>query len=125
MKSNKVLDVIVLILKILVVLAIVFSVAATGFFSFRLVQSFCFDWENANDEGYHSGTGLYIFVTAFLTAAVSAGILFLNTIGMLISCFYKRCPKRKKHLKFFGFCYIAPVMFHLLYIALIAVFCIF
>lgn len=121
MKSAKALDVTILVFKILVILAVVFSFVATGVFSFRLIQSCYSDWENANTAGYHSGTGLYIFLTLILSSLINVGVVALNSIGMLISALYKRCPERSKNVRFFGLCYIAPGVSQWLYLVVMVV----
>ena len=121
MRSVKALDIIIFVLRVFVILAIACSLCMLAFFSYRLVEAYVSDWENSGDPGYHSGTGLYYFASFILLFACNIGIIVLNSIASLILCFYKSCPKRRNKLKFFHWCYIAPVANQTFYIALLLI----
>jgi hypothetical protein len=121
MKSVKALDITISVLKILVILAIAFSLCMLAFFSYRLAEAYVSDRENSGDPGYHSGTGLYYFASFILLFLCNIGIIVLNSIASLVPYFYKSCPKRRKNLKFFHWCYIAPVANQTFYIVLLLI----
>ena len=60
MKKNKALDILLWCLKIILPILILIPLV---FLSYRLVEGHLEDLENIGNDGYHSGMGLYIFIT--------------------------------------------------------------
>ena len=121
MKSLKALDITILILKILTILALVFSLCLLAFFSYRLVEGFVSDWKKADNPAYHSGIGLYYFASFIVLLGVNIGVGALNGIGQLVSYFHKSCPNRRENQRFFGWCNVVPVANQILYVVLLVI----
>lgn len=117
MKKHRVLDVILLILKIILPILIAIPLV---FVSYRLVEGRISDLENIGNESYHSGLGLYILASHVLLL-VANGVLFLiGGAGLLISALYRSCPERERNIKTFICLSLAPILSSWLY-ALITV----
>lgn len=113
MKKHRVLDIILLILKIILPILIAIPLV---FVSYRLIEGRIEDLKNIGNESYHSGLGLYIFASHVLLLAANAILFVLGGAGLIISMQYKSCPNRKRNVKTFIWLTVAPMMSQWLYL---------
>ena len=113
MKKHRVLDIILLILKIILPILIAIPLV---FVSYRLIEGRIEDIKNIGNESYHSGLGLYIFASHILLLAANAILFVLGGAGLIISMQYKSCPNRKRNVKTFIWLTVAPMMSQWLYL---------
>lgn len=113
MKKHRVLDIILLILKIILPILIAIPLV---FVSYRLIEGRIEDLKNIGNESYHSGLGLYIFASHVLLLAANAILFVLGGAGLIIAIQYKSCPKRRKNIKAFICLTAAPILSQWLYL---------
>ena len=113
MKQNKVLDILLLCLKIILPALLLIPLA---FFTYRLVECRMDDIANAGVEGYHSGMGLYIFASYVLLIAANAVLSLVGGVGLWIAKRYTATPN---HSKIFLCLTLAPMASQVLYTAMI------
>ena len=113
MKKHRVLDIILLILKIILPILIAIPLV---FVSYRLIEGRIEDLKNIGNESYHSGLGLYIFASHVLLLAANAILFVLGGAGLIISMQYKSCSNRKRNVKTFIWLTVAPMMSQWLYL---------
>ena len=115
MTRTKIPDILILILKIVLVIALLLPFA---FFTFRLVEGRITDLSRAGKPGYFSGYGLYFFLSMFVLLGVNLALLILTGLGLLAAHLHRTSPRREKHIKFFQRMFIFPVVSQILYSAL-------
>ena len=113
MKKHRVLDIILLILKIILPILIAIPLV---FMSYRLIEGRIEDLKNVGNEHYHSGLGLYIFASHVLLLAANVILTLVSGIGLIIAIQYKSCLKRRKNIKTFICLTAAPILSHWLYL---------
>jgi hypothetical protein len=113
MKQRKFLDIFLLCLKIILPILLLIPLI---FFSYRLIEGRIYDIANIGTEGYHSGIGLYIFLSHFLLLVVNAVLLIISGIGLIIAKKYKATPIHKKNVRAFVWLTLAPIFSQLLYL---------
>jgi predicted small integral membrane protein len=113
MKQRKSLDIFLLCLKIILPILLLIPLI---FFSYRLIEGRIYDIANIGTEGYHSGIGLYIFLSHFLLLVVNAVLLIISGIGLIIAKKYKATPIHKKNVRAFVWLTLAPIFSQLLYL---------
>jgi hypothetical protein len=113
MKQRKSLDVFLLCLKIILPILLLIPLI---FFSYRLIEGHIHDIANIGNEGYHSGIGLYIFLSHIVLLALNAILLVISLIGLVISKKYKASPIQKKNVRAFVWLTLAPIFSQLLYL---------
>ena len=122
MKHMSVSDIILLILKILVILAVVCSFVAMAVLSFSISKNIITnDWVNENNPSYHSGAGLAYFLGLFLQLQINIVAFAINAISLVVACLCKGSSKRKKNIKFFAWMFLPPVIHQALYLALLPI----
>ena len=113
MKQRKSLDVFLLCLKIILPILLLIPLI---FFSYRLIEGRIHDIANIGNEGYHSGIGLYMFLSHIVLLAVNAVLLIISLIGLIIAKKYKASPIQKKNVRAFVWLTLAPIANQLLYL---------
>ena len=109
---------VLLCLKILLPILIVIPLA---FFSWRLVETRLEDLANMGNDGYHSGTGLYLFASHILLLGANAVLTAVGCIGLLIAQKHKTSPRQKQNVKAFRCLAIAPAISQVIYVAVNAI----
>ena len=109
---------VLLCLKILLPILIVIPLA---FFSWRLVETRLEDLANMGNNGYHSGTGLYLFASHILLLGANAVLTAVGCIGLLIAKKHKTSPRQKQNVKAFRWLAIAPAISQVIYVAVNAI----
>ena len=107
MKKRRVLDIILLILKI--VLPILVAIPLV-FVSYRLIEGRIEDLENIGNEDYHSGLGLYILASNIILFVTNCVLAVIGGAGLLISVLYRSCLKRRRNIKTFICLSAAPIL---------------
>ena len=107
MTKQKILDGILLCLKILLPVLILIPLV---FLSWRLVEIRLEDLANLGKEGYHSGTGLYLFAAHVLLLCANGVFAVLGGIGLFVAWKYKSCPKHRQNVKTFRWLTVAPAI---------------
>lgn len=115
MKKRKFLDIFLLCLKIILPIFILIPLV---FFSYRLIEGRIEDIANIGDEGYHSGIGLYIFLSHIVLLGVNVVLLIIGCVGLLISKKYKSSPMQKNNILTFRYLTLAPIISQLLYVVI-------
>lgn len=113
MKKDKILDVLLLCLKIILPILIMIPLA---FFSYRLIEGRIEDLANIGNDSYHSGTGLYIFLSHVTLLVINAVLLIIGCIGLLIAKKHKACSLQNRNIITFRCLALAPVCSQLLYV---------
>ena len=106
---------------VLQLLKVVFSfliLASFLFLTYQLINVKLEDVANAGNDGYHSGTGLYIFASHVAYLYIDVIFFILGVICWLISKIYKSSPNQNKNISSFRFLTFAPLISHLLYLVL-------
>ena len=98
MKKHRVLDVILLILKIILPILIAIPLV---FVSYRLIEGRIEDIKNIGNESYHSGLGLYILASNIILLIVNGVLTLIGVVGILISVLYRSCLERRRNVKTF------------------------
>ena len=107
MKKHRVLDVILLILKIILPILIAIPFV---FVSYRLVEGRIEDLENIGNEDYHSGLGLYILASNIILFVTNGVLAVIGGAGLLISVLCRSCLKRRRNIKTFICLSAAPIL---------------
>ena len=113
MKKHIVLDILLFCLKIILPILISLALATV---SYKLVECHMEDLANIGNEGYHSGTGFYLFITHILLICANAVLTLVAVIGLVIAKLYKSTPKHRKNVITFKFLAFAPLCSHFLYV---------
>ncbi len=113
MKKVKFLDILLLCLKIILPILILIPLA---FFSYRLAEGRMSDIANIGNDDYHSGLGLYIFLSHIVLFVANAILTVISTIRLLISKKYKTCPIQRKNIITFRCLTFAPLCSQVLYV---------
>lgn len=117
-KKDKTLTILLLCLKILLLLLVVIPLV---FFSYRLIEGRIEDLENIGNDSYHSGTGLYIFLTHMVLLVVNAVLAVIGVIGFVVANRKRAYATQQKIVRMFLFLTIAPMCSQLLYTIITAV----
>lgn len=98
MNKTKVLDILLLCLEIILPILILIPLV---FFSYRMIEGRMEDLANVGNEDYHSGIGLYLFLTHPLLFFWNAPLALIGVIGT--RCARKRaaCTGQKHHVTLF------------------------
>ena len=98
MNKTKVLDILLLCLEIILPILILIPLV---FFSYRMIEGRIQDLANAGNEDYHSGIGLYLFLTHPLLFFWNAPLALIGVIGT--RCARKRaaCTGQNHHATLF------------------------
>ena len=112
MKENKLLEFILLFLKIALPIAMIIPVI---YFSFDLVEIRIFDLEHAGISGYYSGYGFSLFASSLVLLIMNGVVFLFAGIGLLVAYLYKECPTRKKKIRCSIWLMVAPFLNQLLY----------
>ena len=98
MNKTKVLDILLLCLEIILLILILIPLV---FFSYRMIEGRMEDLANIGNEDYHSGIGLYLFLTHPLLFFWNAPLALIGAIGT--RCARKRaaCTGQKYHVTLF------------------------
>ncbi|MBO5269728.1 MAG: hypothetical protein J6B77_03010 [Clostridia bacterium] len=98
MNRSRILNVLLLLLEILLLLLILIPLV---FFSYRMIEGRIQDLANVGNEDYHSGIGLYLFLTHPLLFFWNAPLALIGVIGT--RCARKRaaCTGQKHHVTLF------------------------
>lgn len=107
MTKQKILDGILLCLKILLPVLILIPLV---FLSWRLVEIRLEDLANLGKEGYHSGTGLFLFAAHVLLLCANGVLAIVGGIILFIAWRYKSSPKHRQNVKTFRWLTIAPAI---------------
>lgn len=113
MKKDKILNVLLLSLKIILP---IFIIVPLVFFSYRLIEGRLSDIANIGNDDYHSGIGLYIFLSHMVLFAANVILTVIGAIGLLIAKKHKSCPAHKKNVITFRCLALAPIGSQLLYV---------
>ena len=113
MKRIKLLDILLLLLKIILP---IFLLLPLVFFSWRLIEGRVEDIANIGNPDYHSGLGLYIFASHVVLLGVNAVLLVVGCIGLLISKKYTATPTQAKNISIFRLLSLAPVASQVIYL---------
>jgi hypothetical protein len=97
MKKGKILDTVLLILKIVLVALLLFPLV---FFTYRMIESQLFDLAHLGEPGFHSGTGLLVFASFILLAGMNLILVVLGALGWLTAAKCKRSTKAFRVLTF-------------------------
>lgn len=115
MGKRKILDIILLCLKIILPILILIPLV---FFSYRLIEGRIEDIANIGNEDYHSGMGLYIFLSHLVLLGANVVLLIIGCIGLLVSRRYTSSPVQKNNILTFRCLAFAPVISQLLYVVI-------
>jgi hypothetical protein len=122
MKRMSASDIILLVLKILVILAVVCSFVAMTVVSFSISKTIImYDWVNEDNPSYHSGTGLAYFLGGLLQLQINIVAFAINAISLVVACLCKGNSKRKKSIRFFAWMFLPPVIHQALYLVLLPI----
>lgn len=111
-KKTKVLDVVLLVLKVLIPVVLL---AAVVFFSYRLIEGHIFDLQHRGEESYHSGMGLYVFASHVVLACVNAVMLIPCITGLVIAHKHRGTPARDQNVRTFRALIFTPLLSQVLY----------
>ena len=115
MNKKKMLDIFLLCLKIILPILILIPLV---FFSYRLIEGRIEDIANIGNEGYHSGIGLYIFLSHIVLFGINVVLLIIGCVGLLVSKKYKSSPMQKNNVITFRYLSFAPIISQLLYVVI-------
>lgn len=107
MTKQKILDGILLCLKVLLPILILIPLM---FVSWRLVEIRLEDLANLGNESYHSGTGLFLFAAHILLLCANGVLAVLGGICLFVAWRYKSSPKHRQNVKIFRWLTIAPAI---------------
>jgi hypothetical protein len=114
-RKDKILNAILLCLKILVPLLTLIPLA---FFTYRMIEGHIEDLANRGNESYFSGMGLYMVASHVLLFAVNAVLAIIAAVGLLIATRRKPCPNHRKNVVTFHYILLTPVASQVLYVLL-------
>lgn len=112
MKKIKILDIVLLIVKIFLALLILIPLV---FCSYNLIGVLTEDLANVGNEDYHSGTLFYLFASHVILLGANAVLFVIGCICWLISKKNTSAPDRKKHATAFRWLMLAPIASQLVY----------
>lgn len=112
MKKTKVLDVVLLVLKVLIPVVLLATVV---FFSYRLIEGHILDLQHRGEESYHSGMGLYVFASHVVLAGVNAIMLIPCIAGLVIAHKHRGTPARDQNVRTFRALIFTPLLSQVLY----------
>lgn len=115
MKKGKAIDIFLLCLKILLPILILVPLV---FFTYRLIEGRIDDIANIGNEGYFSGTGLYVFLSHMVLFVINVVLLIVGCVGLLIAKKHTSTPIREKNIKVFLRLIFAPIVSQLLYVVI-------
>jgi hypothetical protein len=113
MTKRKILDGFLLCMKLLLPVLILLPLV---FVSWRLVEVRLEDLANLGNEGYHSGTGLFLFAAHVLLLCTNGVLAGIGGICLFIVWRYKSSPKHRQNVRTFRWLTVAPAISQVLYV---------
>ena len=112
MRKGNIADAVLLCLKIL--LPILMG-APLLYFSYGLVENRLSDVAHRGEVSYHSGLGLYFFLSAMVLLCVNLLCLVLGILGWVIAHRHRATPRRQRNLITLRALTFAPILCLILY----------
>lgn len=113
MKKGKIVDAVLLCLKILLPVLIMIPLI---FFSYRLIEGRLEDLANVGNQHYHSGLGLYLFASHAVLLGANAVLAILGGAGWVIAAKCKDTPAHTGNVKVFRYLTFSPLFSEVAYV---------
>ena len=115
MKKEKTFENLLLCMKIALPILIIIPLV---FFSVKLAGMHMEDLANIGNTDYHSGTGLFVFLSHTILFVCNVVFTAIACICLVKANKNKASPKRKSHLRYFRYLAMAPAVGQFLYMAI-------
>ena len=113
MKKYKVLEILLLCMKILLPILILIPLI---FLSCKLIEVRMEDLVNVGNDSYYAGSAFYIFASHMLLFVVYAILTLVGGVFWIIARTYKSSPRHRKNVIAFRWLTLTPVCAHALYL---------
>lgn len=113
MKKGKILDVVLMCLKILLPILIAVPLV---FFTYRLVENRISDLQHMGDVHYYSGIGLYIFLSHMVLFAANVILTVIGIIGFIMAKKHTSASAYRRNVMGFRCLALAPLLSQILYV---------